>query len=107
MSENPENPQFLKIHKLKRFSQIPFSDFVIDLIVTAANSQHGDAFNMGTRDYYFYRRLSPNIIKERVLNSRTNKYEDQIIKKKEMTDDEINNYYKGYYYWKFIYQTRR
>ena len=51
MPENPENPNFLKIHKLKRFAHFNFVDFVNDIIGQNENTQHNDAFDIGSRDY--------------------------------------------------------
>ena len=106
MAENLENPQFKKIHKLKRFSQFNYSDFVNDLIATKTSSQHLDAFDIGGADYYYGRKMEPNL-KTRVLNPITNKYENQIITKSNMTQEDINKYYMGYYYWKYIVQTKK
>jgi len=107
MPENPENPNFLKIHKLKRFAHINFVDFVNDIIGQNENTHYNDAFDIGSRDYYYKRKLCPRIITARVQNPETNKYEDQYKSKENMTEEEINNYYKGYYYSKFIVQTRK
>ena len=102
----PENPQFKKMHKLKRFSQLNFSDFVNDLIVTENSSQHGDAFDIGGADHYYRRKMTPNL-KTRVMNPTANKYEDQITTQSNMTEEDINKYYMGYYYWKYIIQSRK
>jgi len=55
MPENPENPNFLKIHKLKRFAHINFVDFVNDIIGQNENTHYNDAFDIGSRDYYYKR----------------------------------------------------
>jgi hypothetical protein len=107
LSKLPDNIDFLKIHKLKHFSKLPFDYFINDIKLARENRVRNGPFDVGSRDYYYYRKPTPNFISNRILNVNTNRYEDQYILKNDMTTEEIKYYYYGYYYQKFILQDRK
>ncbi len=94
---------FKTFHKHKRYSAIPFDEFVNLVENVKNNSVHNDAFDMGLRDFYYYRRCKAKAV-ERVFNPESNCYENIAVP---LNEEQKFNYYLGYYYQKFIYGFRR
>ncbi len=102
-----ENKNLRKIVNLKCFKHLGLDIEQLREILTDKknNCVHNSAFDMGSRDCYYYynRSKKPNIILDRVLNPETQKYEN--VYKLDLTQEEVDDYLFGYYYQKYIEQS--